>query len=211
MLSKLQISILAVSASIVLFLGCGQKSQFELNLNENVVGETIQLLNEEKIISSYWHGSFPIEENVTLDTQRLFEFPDVIDYYINITEGEFESFILTRDSVILVAYSDEVTEQQVTEFEFIYTIIIGGIDTIELITNRESNEIGGIGNLSNQMTFYSDPINLGSLVGGGGGVPAASIWCGSLCCPLCRKTHEIFDIEILDPICCFYCTLCHCC
>jgi len=29
--------------------------------------------------------------------------------------------------------------------------------------------------------------------------------------PTCEKTHELLDISFLDKLCCFYCTLCHCC
>ena len=131
---------------------------------------------------------------------------DVIEYFIHITEDEFSSYILTQDSVILIAYSDDVTEHIVSESQYNYTIAGGTITPISLKTNRSTGAIGAQGNYSYEMTFKSGPINLGSQVSTSG-----ESWCNRFCCPACEKTHEIFGLEILDPICCFYCTICHCC
>jgi hypothetical protein len=165
--------------------------------------------SEAIIIDNYWHASFRKEDNIHLDTQSVFDFPDIIDYYIYITEEEFATYMLTEDSVLLVSYSDDVVINQISISAYTYTITLDGYPPITIETNRSTNAFGASGNYSYEMEFHSAPINLGYLSVDRN--PLFSLFCQYLCCPACKKTHEILDIQVLDFLCCFYCSLCHYC
>lgn len=207
-LTKIICSITIAVIGVFTSFSCNDNSKLEIN--ENKIIDPKLSFRSDLVIEDYWHGTFEKEENIILDTQSVYALPENIDYYIYLKSGEFASFILTEDSVFLVAYSDDVTEQQISEHVYSYIISIEGENPVTIETNRLTNAFGTYGNYSYELEFNSGPINLGSPVGGGG-VPWKDVWCNYICCDACEKTHDILDIGQLDFVCCFYCSLCHCC
>ena len=183
---KIEIVLIQLFLGFLIICGCDNNSAFEKSIKD--VDRKI-LPRTSLVIEDYWKGTFDKDENITIDTQSAYSFPETIDYYIYIDDGEFWSFVVTStDSVIILAYSDNVTENIESEDEYTYTIGIDGQDPVTIETNRATNLFGAFGSYGYNLEFHDGPTNLGYLVGGTGtGIPWKDIWCLYICCEACKK------------------------